>query len=279
MTSPAEKPKCFIIMPISTPTDLANQYNNDINHFEHVFECLFKPAVEDAGFEAIDPRAYGSENIQARIIKYLEIADLVFCDMSTLNANVFFEYGIRTALNKPVCVVHDEHCTIPFDTKTVNSKKYSSNLASYITIKEVPKIKEHINATVSLGNENPLWKHFGLSSRAHSVTENGTDNDQLAYIINLLEEDKRKPYESYSTIRNAKALKRGVLVDGSILKEVRESKGLTQIDLKSLCGYNERTIRRVESGEPVSARTVRDIAESMHFKFPFEDSVTQADEE
>jgi hypothetical protein len=35
----------------------------------------------------------GSEIIQADIIRNLHAADLVLCDLSTLNANVFFEFG------------------------------------------------------------------------------------------------------------------------------------------------------------------------------------------
>ena len=47
------------------------------------------------------PTASGSDLIHAKIIKNLETADLVLCDMSALNPNVFFEFGMRTALNKP----------------------------------------------------------------------------------------------------------------------------------------------------------------------------------
>jgi len=43
--------------------------------------------------------------IHAEIIRNIENADLVLCDMSCLNPNVFFEFGIRTSLNKPVSVV------------------------------------------------------------------------------------------------------------------------------------------------------------------------------
>lgn len=49
--------------------------------------------------------------------------------MSLLNPNVFFELGIRTALNKPVCMVTDERTKkIPFDTNIISYHTYNSKL-------------------------------------------------------------------------------------------------------------------------------------------------------
>ena len=116
-----EKKTCFIIMPITTPKSLLTVYGDDANHFKHVLECIFVPSIEEAGLKAIPPKAKGDDVIQGKIIKELETADLVLCDMSTLNANVFFELGIRTALNKPACMVKDELTNkVPFDTGIVN---------------------------------------------------------------------------------------------------------------------------------------------------------------
>lgn len=87
---------CFIIMPVSVPESLIETCN-DPDHFTHVFQYLFKPALEKTGYEVIPPAATGADIIHASIIKNLEEADLVLCDISTLNPNVFFELGIRTS--------------------------------------------------------------------------------------------------------------------------------------------------------------------------------------
>ena len=111
---------CFIIMPITTPAHLVGDYSHDANHFQHVLEHLFQPAIREAGYEPIPPSARGSDLIHAEIISRIESADLVLCDMSTLNPNVFFELGIRTALDKPVCMVKDLLTTqVPFDTAVI----------------------------------------------------------------------------------------------------------------------------------------------------------------
>ncbi len=101
-------PKCFVIMPITMPEHLVSNYRDDPEHFIHVYECLFEPAIKEAGYEPLSPSSKGSEIIQADIIRNLEDSDLVLCDISILNPNVFFELGVRTALNKPVCLVRDQ---------------------------------------------------------------------------------------------------------------------------------------------------------------------------
>jgi hypothetical protein len=90
---------------VATQRDATEAYGGDEGHFQHVLDCLFVPAVKQAGLTPVPPTAEGAEIIQGRIIGKLERAELVLCDMSGLNANVFFELGIRTALNRPVCLV------------------------------------------------------------------------------------------------------------------------------------------------------------------------------
>jgi len=44
-----KKKTCFIVMPITTPESLYSNYNGDEDHFIHVMDCLFIPAIEAAG--------------------------------------------------------------------------------------------------------------------------------------------------------------------------------------------------------------------------------------
>lgn len=160
------KPKCFIIMPITTPKELADKYG-DPDHFIHVMECLFFPAIKEAGYEPCSPVAKGSDLIHEGIIKHLEEDEMVLCDMTTLNANVFFEFGIRTALNKPICLIRDETLgRLPFDTALINTHSYSSDLRDWIVKKEIPRIAQHITDTAESGASNALWKIFGLQTQA-----------------------------------------------------------------------------------------------------------------
>lgn len=164
----AEEKTCFIIMPITTPDSVIESYRDKDEHFAHVLDCLFKPAVHKAGYKPIPPIAKGSDLIHAGIIKNLEASDMVLCDMSSLNPNVFFEFGIRTSLNKPVCVVKDElTTTVPFDTGIINHHEYQSSLETWLIKSEIERLSDHIIASDKRSKgQNTLWKYFGLKSEA-----------------------------------------------------------------------------------------------------------------
>lgn len=176
---------CFIIMPISTPELLlATKYNGDEEHFRHVLDHLFIPAVEKAGFTPIPPIAKGADVIHANVIQQLQQSDLVLCDMSSLNANVFFELGIRTAIGKPVCYVTDDATpNVPFDLGVVNYQRYSSSLQPWKLVQEIEKLSGHITTSwdTSTG-ENMLWKYFSLNERAHLELAKDSTEQRLAVL-------------------------------------------------------------------------------------------------
>lgn len=67
---------CFVAMPIKTHDHEATQYG-DSDHWSHVYENLFEPAIRAAGFEPIRPVAAGAHVIHGSIIKRLSESDLV----------------------------------------------------------------------------------------------------------------------------------------------------------------------------------------------------------
>lgn len=184
------KPTCFIIMPITTPPHFRDQYRDGEDHFEHVLECLFVPGVEKAGYEAIRPAAEGSDVIHAEIIRNLEEADMVLCDISCLNANVFFELGVRTSLNKPVCLVRDGLTPkIPFDTGVLNHAPYKESLETWEIAHEIESIAKHLKkaGTRSKG-ANTLWQVFGMKTKAEPYENDDGPESKLDYLTMRLED-------------------------------------------------------------------------------------------
>ena len=175
---------CFVIMPISTPFELTEAYGNDENHFRHVLDVLFKPAVANAGFNLIPPSFGGSELIPAEIVKRLEQSELVLCDISSLNANVFFELGIRTAVDNPAASVRDRITTgIPFDTGTLGHYTYDESLAAWTLENQITELTEHIKTVKESGEQNAMWKYYGMRLQAETPTgETGVDQ-RLDYIM------------------------------------------------------------------------------------------------
>jgi hypothetical protein len=182
--------QCYIIMPISTPSDLFATYGSDPSHFNHVLEHLLLPAVQESGLQAVPPSAVGSDAIHAHIISNLNTADLVLCDISTLNPNVFFELGIRTALNKPVCLVKDDIThSVPFDASIVNYHTYSWQLLPWNIDDQRRQLKEHIAHTLSAElPDNPLWHYFSISHAAHLSTTKSPEDARFEYIDRRIEQ-------------------------------------------------------------------------------------------
>ncbi|MES9904191.1 MAG: hypothetical protein ABW168_16150 [Sedimenticola sp.] len=180
---------CFIIMPITGDPDLVEKnYQNDEDHFKHILEYLFIPAVINAGYEPIKPNMVGADIIQGEIIKQLSEADLVLCDMSTLNPNVFYEHGIRTALDKPVALVSDEKTkySLPFDTAIINYQEYKSDALKVWNIdSELEKLTNHIQASAkSSAGRNTLWKYFGITTPVKNFNpKDATTDDKIDMLV------------------------------------------------------------------------------------------------
>lgn len=163
-------PRCFIAMPISVRAEHKERYGDPL-HFKHVLDYLFTPAVEAAGYEPVPPTVDGSAHITASIVASLTDCDLVLVDMSTLNANVFMELGIRTALGRPVALVRDEHLIdLPFDIQSLDSPTYSSALHLWEHEDEVAQLAAHIKLAGSRGDENELWRHYSPSRTGSAPT-------------------------------------------------------------------------------------------------------------
>jgi hypothetical protein len=191
-------PSCFVIMPITMPPALVERYGGDEDHFLHVFEFLFTPALAAAGYDVVSPVASGSDLIQAEIIRNLDEADIALCDMTSLNANVFFELGIRTALNKPVATVRDTFTErIPFDHSMVNCHEYRWEMDAWVVREEIPRLAAHVRACVERGGEtNTLWKRLGIEATAQVGSAGTSDEDKFDYIIRQIDDlraDLRRP--------------------------------------------------------------------------------------
>lgn len=169
------KPTCFIAMPVTTHPKQAESYG-DPDHWKHVMDVLFIPAIEAAGYAAVTPIAEGGDMIHARIIAQLERAEMVLCDLTSLNANVMFEFGIRTALDRPTAVVaeKDGDFRLPFDTNVINTHFYASDLKPWDLPREIEALTSYITSTKEASDGgNRFWHYFGLTLRAKEpvVTE------------------------------------------------------------------------------------------------------------
>ena len=186
--------ECFIIMPITVPDHLLETYGSDKNHFTDVLKHLFEPAIRLAGFDPVPPSSDGSRVIHRDIAEKLHNANMVLCDMSALNPNVFFELGMRTAMNKPVCLVRDSALPkLPFDTGPIQCHPYNSD-ATWQLDDQRKALAKHITATANSpeykAGKNAWWQVMGVNYAPASIEAGGDTADlnrlKLDQIISML---------------------------------------------------------------------------------------------
>lgn len=135
-----QKKKCFVIMPIS------DQDGYEKGHFTRVYNHIIKPACIKAGFEPIRADDESKTNyIILDILRKIIDAEIVLCDLSSKNANVLYELGIRQAFNKKAILIKDNKTGRIFDIQGLRTIEYDENLR----IDEVEKSINQISKTLS----------------------------------------------------------------------------------------------------------------------------------
>lgn len=139
---------CFIILPMTTPS--GTDYKP--NHFAKVLKQICIPAVKKIRFKPIGPARIGTYPISEEIVTQLHDADLVLCDISSLNPNVLIELGIRRALNKPFAIIKDGLTKEPFNLQDFNRLEYDHKVfQKSIRAKEVliRGVAQHLRKTAT----------------------------------------------------------------------------------------------------------------------------------
>ncbi|WP_254071732.1 hypothetical protein [Kosakonia sacchari] len=133
---------CFIIMPIADHPD----YDN--GHFNRVYEHLVKPACLKAGYKAIRAdESKASHMIMFDILKKIIDCDMAICDLSSKNANVFYELGLRQAFNKKTILITDGLTNTPFDITGFRYVQYNPNLRIDTVIRDVSEVSAMLKET------------------------------------------------------------------------------------------------------------------------------------
>ncbi|EPH7219884.1 hypothetical protein ACS3L2_002625 [Serratia marcescens] len=150
---------CGIIMPI------ANSASYPDGHWKDVLAILSEAAME-AGFEAkLVSFDEDVAVIQKRIVQNIYNNPIVICDISSRNANVMFELGMRLAFDKPTVIVKDEKTPYSFDISSIEHLDYPSDLR-YQSINEFKeRLKAKVYETYKRSQNDPEYttflKHFG----------------------------------------------------------------------------------------------------------------------
>ncbi len=180
---------CGIVMPISKSDD-----DHTAEHWAKV-QAILAEAIKKAGCKP-QPVWTGSANdiIQDKILKNLFENEIVVCDLSTKNANVMLEVGMRLTTKKPTLLVAEEGTKLPFDTAIISTEFYDPSLEWGATGKFIEtlakEIREKHEAWVS--NEyRPYISRFEFETVEPS-TVSVTSEEHLGDLISRMSEAVNK---------------------------------------------------------------------------------------
>jgi tetratricopeptide (TPR) repeat protein len=119
------KPYCFVLMPFGIKLD---SNGNSIN-FDAVYAEIIKPSIISAGLEPIraDEEKLGGI-IHKPMFERLMMCEYAIADLTTANANVFYELGVRHGIRPhSTTLIFSDDNRLPFDVAPLRSLPYKIN--------------------------------------------------------------------------------------------------------------------------------------------------------
>jgi hypothetical protein len=95
---------CFVMQPFAHP-------------YGGYYETIFKRAIEQAGITPVraDNEIFGAGKIMDQVWRGIRNANVLVAELTTRNANVYYELGLAHALGKPVVLIAAKGEDVPFD--------------------------------------------------------------------------------------------------------------------------------------------------------------------
>jgi tetratricopeptide (TPR) repeat protein len=178
------KPLCFVIMPFGKKKDIDNKTID----FDSIYKNFIYPAIENAEME---PLRADEETVNGIIHKpmyeRLILCDYAVADLTTSNANVLYELGIRHAVKPFTTInVYASGSKLPFDVNSVRCMPYT-----YEPKKGLSKVVDDIasltkklkNARKKKDTDSPIYQLVDGISFQNSVAHQKTDifREQVEY--------------------------------------------------------------------------------------------------
>ncbi|MDH0348701.1 hypothetical protein [Aeromonas dhakensis] len=186
--------KCGLIMPISKSQGLEPE------HWLNVKGIICEALVDTP----LDVRLVSESDdvgvIHKSIVQNIYQNDIVICDVSTHNANVMFELGLRLAFDKPTVIIKDDETPFSFDTQVIEHIVYKRSLHYVDIVSFKKKLKEKVLATIEQSRApdfSTFLRHFTINHISKIEERNVSINEalmvqleQIQRSINSLEQQK-----------------------------------------------------------------------------------------
>jgi len=189
--------RAFVLMPFREPIG-------------SYYPAIFKPALEAVGYNVT--RAddlFTPQPVMQDIRDSILAADLILCEMSDRNPNVFYELGLAHAIGKPAILISRKADDIPFDLRHVRVILYDSTEAGWEN-----KLQEDIGvAAQAVVTSTEIWPpslidvspmpHMNIPVQQQELAGVGnnpvvTDSHLAGVLRTAMNEDLENVQRSYS---------------------------------------------------------------------------------
>lgn len=236
---------CFVDMPFGLKRDLKTA---TLINFDQIYEKGIQPGIEKAKIQAIrgDHERVGGI-IHTAMFARLLLSEFVIADLTTANANVFYELGIRhTAKPFTTIPIFASLGEIPFDLSLIRAIPYEL-VKGELTVEGAKQLAEAIYLRIRRALEGPttkdsplfdLFENYPGIEMSHELTD--VFRDRVTYSEKLKEQladiryqntDAKTKQQALLTFEQSlgdlKTRERGVLVD--LLLSYRSVDGWQQI--------------------------------------------------
>lgn len=196
--------QCFVMMPFTTPENY-----NDENHFTKIYEQIFIPAIQKAGYEPyrVDQNKI-CDSIIGKIFDAVRECPMAICDLSSRNPNVLYELGLRQAYNQPVVLVQDDVTERIFDVSGISTVMYKHHRLVENVEEAIDAISEAIIQTKNGQNKTLASIVKAQNADYDSITVGETDKLQIVLktilddVKELKEQQKQRAYATFDIKRN-----------------------------------------------------------------------------
>jgi hypothetical protein len=186
-------------MPFTVRESDLGRYHDDANHWNEVYRGLILPAAHAANLECErDDEDSSSRLIAENIWRKIEAADVILCDLSAHNPNVYLELGWALRADQRFVLIKDDVTRFNFDLNQFFTFQYSHLLQPISLERSVEDLANVLRATLSDEERRySIVKKVSIDLRALEAAREG--NIEVSLLKELLEEvrlSKQQPAAS-----------------------------------------------------------------------------------
>jgi tetratricopeptide (TPR) repeat protein len=215
------RPLCFVLMPFGKKADAAGV----LIDFDVIYEDLIAPAIAGAGLQPIraDEELTGGI-IHKPMFERLMLCEYAVADLTTSNANVFYELGVRHAVRPwSTVLLFAEGSRLPFDIAYLRALPYRLSPDGKPTNIATAKatLTRRLLGAKNAATDSPLYT-FDLIKNVPMIDHAKTDlfREQVQYSVEMkqrLAKAREKGLGALKKIEQAlgeiKSVEGGVVID------------------------------------------------------------------